>query len=137
MGLVLDSSVVIAAERKRQTVAEFFHEIATNCGDQQVALTAIGLSELVHAIYRAPTETLRNRRKAFIEDLLTDLEILPFGRDAAFLAGRVDGEQRAHGLTIPGIDLLIGATALSCDYSIATINLRHFQMIPGLNIVQL
>ncbi len=137
MGLVLDSSVVIAAERSGQTVAEFFRGIVSQCGNQRVTLTAVGLSEMVHAIYRAPTDALRNRREIFIQNLLNDMEILPFATDAAFRAGRIDGEQRALGLTIPGIDLLIGATALSYGYNLATKNLRHFQMIPGLTIVQL
>jgi predicted nucleic acid-binding protein len=136
MGLALDSSVVIAAERHGETVTEFLRGIARQCGNQRVVLTAVGLSELVHAIYRAPTDILRNRREIFIGDLLTDLEVLPFGTDAAFTAGRIDGEQRALGITIPGIDLLIGATALSCGYSVMTRNLRHFRMIPGLTLVQ-
>jgi len=30
---------------------------------------------------------------------------------------------------------LIGVTALELGYSVATTNVRHFQMIPGLDIV--
>jgi len=32
---------------------------------------------------------------------------------------------------------MIGATALEYGYAVATVNLRHFRMIPGLPIVQL
>ena len=47
-----------------------------------------------------------------------------------------DGENQAKGVRLPLSDLLIGVTALELGYSVATGNLRHFQMIPGLSVVQ-
>jgi len=38
---------------------------------------------------------------------------------------------------IPFADLLIGATALSLEYSVLTVNPRHFDRIPGLDVVRL
>jgi predicted nucleic acid-binding protein len=32
-------------------------------------------------------------------------------------------------------DLIIGATALHLGFDIATLNVRHFQRIPGLHVV--
>jgi tRNA(fMet)-specific endonuclease VapC len=52
------------------------------------------------------------------------------------LAGKLDGEQQSKGVVIPFGDLLIGATALSLGFSLLTANLRHFQKIPGLLVVQ-
>ena len=51
------------------------------------------------------------------------------------LAGKIDGEQQALGVTVPFSDLLIGATALSHGFSVLTVNLRHFRLIPGLTVV--
>jgi len=34
-------------------------------------------------------------------------------------------------------DLLIGATALSLGFSVLTTNMRHFKLIPGLNVLSL
>ena len=34
-------------------------------------------------------------------------------------------------------DLLIGASALELGYGVGTSNVRHFQLIPGLNVIQL
>jgi predicted nucleic acid-binding protein len=65
------------------------------------------------------------------------VEVVPFAKSTAFLAGRIDGEQRSIGVTIPSLDLLIGATALELGYSVATANLRHFQLIPGLAVITL
>jgi predicted nucleic acid-binding protein len=38
---------------------------------------------------------------------------------------------------IPLSDLLIGASALELGYSVGTANVRHFQLIPELNVIQL
>jgi predicted nucleic acid-binding protein len=53
------------------------------------------------------------------------------------LAGKLDGEQQAGGVTIPFGDLLIGATALSLGFSLLTVNTRHFRLIPNLQVIQL
>ncbi|HEY4762603.1 MAG TPA: PIN domain-containing protein [Candidatus Sulfotelmatobacter sp.] len=136
MGLILDSSVVIAAERRGDTVTALLKQIAAATGDQRAVLSAVGVTELAHGIYRAQTPEVRNRREAFIRELLDDVEVYPYTKDTALLAAKIDGEQQSKGLTIPFADLLIGATALEVGYSLLTANARHFQMIPGLSVVQ-
>jgi predicted nucleic acid-binding protein len=75
--------------------------------------------------------------RAFIQDLLADVEVVCYTKETALLAEKIDGECSSQGVTIPSIDLLIGATALEHGYSIATVNLRHFRLIPSLNVLQL
>jgi predicted nucleic acid-binding protein len=137
MGLILDSSIVIAAERRGDTVSGFLRNVASIIGNERVVLSSVGLTELVHSVYRAPTAAAREQRQDFLSQLLLDLEVVPYTKETALLAGRIDGEQRARGVTIPMVDLLIGATALEYGYSLATINLRHFRLIPGLNVVSI
>jgi len=137
MGLILDSSIIVAAERRRDTPNQLLRDISSLAGDQEVAISTIGLTEIVHAVYRAPSISMRLRREAFIHDLLAFVEVMPYTRSTAFLAGKIDGEQRAIGITIPSMDLLIGATALEIRYSVVTANLRHFKLIPGLNVIAL
>ena len=57
--------------------------------------------------------------------------------DTALLAGQIDGEQTAKGVTISFTDLLTGATALSRGFGVLTAMVRHCQMIPGLTVVSL
>jgi predicted nucleic acid-binding protein len=137
MGLILDSSVAIAAERRGDTPAQLVAQAMTVAGDQQAALSSVGLAELVHGIYRANTRELRHRRKSFVEELRAGLIVYPFSAETALLAGRIDGEQTANGARIPFPDLLIGATALSLGYSVLTSNARHFRQIPNLNVIVL
>lgn len=136
MGLILDSSVVIAAERRGDTVERLIEKIVTKTGDEEAAISAIGLTELIHGIYRAQTTEIRLRRESFINELLADVTVYPYTKETALLAGKLDGEQQSRGVVIPFTDLLIGATALSLSYNLLTGNLRHFQKIPGLSVIQ-
>ena len=137
MGLVLDSSVVIAAERRGATVAELARQLISISGDQEAALSAIGFTELVHALYRSSDPILRERHRVYLADIAAGFLIRPYTRETAYLAGRIDGQERARGFVIPMMDLLIGATALEHDCAVVTVNLRHFRMIPGLRVIAL
>ena len=61
----------------------------------------------------------------------------PFTWDMAQTAARIDAEAREAGRVIPFSDLLIGVTALHFGYAVGTANLRHFQAIPGLQVLPL
>ncbi len=75
MGLILDSSVVIAAERGGDTVEQLIERVVKLGGDQDAALSAVGLTELIHGIYRAQTPQMRARRESFLHELLADLAV--------------------------------------------------------------
>ena len=135
MGLILDSSVVIAAERRGDNVTQMLKQIVAATGDQRTVLSSVGLTELVHGIYRAQTAQTRSRRDSFIRELLNDVEVYPYTKETALLAGKIGGEQQGQGVIIPFGDLLIGATALEVGYSILTVNVRHFRLIPALTVI--
>jgi len=75
MGLILDSSVIIAAERRGDTVERLIERVVSLAGDQEAALSAIGLTELIHGLYRAKAPALRLRRQSFLDELLADLTV--------------------------------------------------------------
>jgi predicted nucleic acid-binding protein len=136
MGIILDTSVLITGERRGETVGAIVERVQAKCGEQHAAFSAVTLVELTHGIYRAKNDADRERRRAFVEDLRFAMMVHPVTAEIAELAGRIEGEQAARGVSIAFEDLLIGATALSLEYPVATANLKHFQMIPGLSIVQ-
>jgi tRNA(fMet)-specific endonuclease VapC len=135
MGLILDSSTIIDAERRKETVPQVLRRIASLTGDQRFAISAVGFTEIVHALWRTQTPSIREARQRFIDEWLIEAEIVPYTRVTAMLAGRIDAEQRSVGITIPIADLLIGATALEHGYAVVTINVRHFRLIPGLTVL--
>lgn len=137
MGLILDSSVAIAAERRGDTVQALLQRAIDTTGDQEAALSTVAVVELVHGIHRADTAERRARREVFVEELLAAVAVYPLTTDIARLAGKLDAQQQSRGTVIPFADLLIGATALSLGYSVLTVNPRHFQRVPGLAVIQL
>ena len=110
MGLILDSSVAIAAERRGDSVQTLLQRVIDAVGDQEAALSTAGVVELVHGIHRANTAERRARREAFVEDLLAAVVVYPLTTDIAKLAGKLDAEQQSRGVVIPFADLLIGST---------------------------
>jgi predicted nucleic acid-binding protein len=137
LGLILDSSVIIAAERKRQTVEEFLTLIGRTFGEVEIAMSAVTLAELVHGVARANTPEIRIARRAFIDELKKHVPVHPVIDSTAEIAGQISGEQAAKGITLPADDLLIGASAIEQGYAVATLNIRHFQKIPGLRVLSL
>jgi hypothetical protein len=60
LGLILYSGVIIAAERKRQTVEDLFTSVGQAFGDVEIAISAVSLAELVHNV-AANTPEIRQR----------------------------------------------------------------------------
>jgi tRNA(fMet)-specific endonuclease VapC len=137
VGLIFDSSVAIAAERRGDTVQALLQRVIDAAGDQEAAASAVCVVELVHGVHRANTPERRARREAFVEEFLGTVAIYPLTTDVARLAGKLDAEQQSRGIVVPFADLLIGATALSLGYSVLTVNARDFGRIPGLPVIQL
>jgi predicted nucleic acid-binding protein len=95
MGLILDSSVIVAAERRKDTPAQLLRHVTFLAGNQEVAISTIGLTEIVHGIDRTSSVPLQLDRQAYIHDLLAYVDVLPYTKSTAWLAGRIDGEQRS------------------------------------------
>ncbi|HET6932129.1 MAG TPA: PIN domain-containing protein [Candidatus Acidoferrum sp.] len=137
MGIVLDSSVIVAAERRGRTVREILEQVKAVQGETEIGLSVVTIAELVHGAYRSKSQEQQERRLEFIERLSSDVPVHPVTLEIARLAGRIEGEQEAIGVQFAFEDLLIGVTALHLGYEVATLNLRDFQRIPGLSVIQL
>ena len=137
LGVILDSSVAIEAERDRLDVAGFLKRIAGIVGERQAALCSISVAELAHGVYRANTPERRQRRRVFLDELKATVPVYPITDVTAELVGRIGAESAGRGVAIPFDDLLIGACALERGYAVVTRNRRHFGKIPGLTILPL
>lgn len=137
LGVILDSSVVIHAERQHLPLAQFLQQIRQLIGEQEAALCSITIAELAHGVYRADSGQRRARRRAFLDALKAAVPVYPVTEATAELVGKIGAESAAAGVIIPFDDLLIGACALERGYAVATSNLRHFQKVPGLHVISL
>ncbi len=136
MGLILDTTVLIAADRKTLNAAEMLRTLAVPAGET-VAISSITLMEFATGIARASSDERRNRRRLFVDDLRSLVPVFSFGADLALRAGLLNGELQQKGVGIASLDLMIGITALEAGFGIATRNVKHFQLIPGLRIVEI
>jgi tRNA(fMet)-specific endonuclease VapC len=130
MGLILDTSVVVAGERRKFDISAFL--LAQPVAP--VRLAAITYSELLHGVERATDAQIKARRREFIAAILSSTGIAGFNQREAELHARLWANLEMHGQTIGPHDLQIAATALSLNYSLATLNVREFSRVPGLKL---
>lgn len=69
LGVILDSGILIEAERRRLDVARFLHLAAERLGNREAAMCAISVAEPAHGIHRAETDERRQARRAFLDGL--------------------------------------------------------------------
>jgi predicted nucleic acid-binding protein len=137
LGLILDSSVLIAAERRRAPISEVLEAVRKSAGIEDILLSAISVIELEHGFWRANTPELARRRRLYLDGVFFALPVQPFTKEMGQLAAKVDAEAREAGLVIPFADLQIGVSALHLGYSVGTTDTRHFELIPGLDVKKL
>jgi len=137
VGIILDSSVIIASERRGRTVRQILEQVQASHGEIEIGVSVVTIAELVHGVFRAKTPEQHERRSQFIERLASDVPVHPITIEIARIAGRIQGQEQAKGIQLSFEDLFIAVTALHLGYSVATLNLRDFQRVPGLSIVQI
>ena len=130
MGILIDSSVLIAAERGQLDL----DPLLVKRGGQEVAIAAITASELLHGVHRL-RGARRARSEALVERLLDRLPVVDFDLAAARVHATLSADLRGKGTPVGAHDLLIAATAVLLDYAVATRDLRSFPRIAGLNVL--
>lgn len=129
MGFLIDSSVLIAAERGKLPL----DEVSRRAGTDTVAISAVTASELLHGVHRADTPRRRQRRQRFVEDLLSVLPVLPFDLEVARIHAALWADLAGRGAAVGAHDLLIAATAVAYGLTIATRDKRHFDRFEDLS----
>jgi predicted nucleic acid-binding protein len=97
VGIVLDSSVIIAAERRGHIVREILEQLKAVQGEIEIGVSVVTIAELVHGAYRTKTQ-VQQQRLEFIERLSSDVPVHPVTLAIARLAGRIEGQQGAIGV---------------------------------------
>ena len=70
--MILDSSVVIAAERAGQTAYQMVQTMGSD--DTELALSVVTILELAHGVARANTEARHTIRQRFLQDLHREMD---------------------------------------------------------------
>jgi predicted nucleic acid-binding protein len=88
MGLILDSSVLITAERQGQNARQMLSAISGKAGDTDIAVSVVTLIELAHGAARADTSLRKEKRQQFIQELLRALPMHPVTVSLAFASDK-------------------------------------------------
>ena len=130
MGALIDASVLIAAERGDLDLETRLRDL-----DDELALSVITASELLHGVHRAPDEARRARREAWVEALLGAFPVVAFDLVAARLHARLAARLGGAGETVGAHDLILAATALARGLDVITREERSFPRIDGLSVI--
>ena len=130
MGVILDTSVLIEAERREFEIDKF----TENRGDEIFGLSVITAAELLHGVHRADSTKRRLKRSAYVEKVIELFPVYVFDISTARIYSELWSDLSSKGIQIGAHDLIIGSTALSLGFSVATFNLRHFERIEGLKV---
>jgi tRNA(fMet)-specific endonuclease VapC len=128
VGLILDTSLLVAEERGRFRLWDFCE---AHYPDDQL-ITAITVTELLHGVERAKPGPLREQRRRKVEGVLANFTALSFDAEIARLHAEVWARLTVAGTPIGPHDLIIAAIALHHGFALATLNTAEFQRVPGL-----
>jgi tRNA(fMet)-specific endonuclease VapC len=123
VGTLLDASILIDLERGRAALP----------AEEEVAIAAITASELLQGVLRADARH-RPAREAFVEGVLASIPTIPFSLTVARVHASLWAQLAARRATLGAHDLIVVATAISLGWSLATLNRREFERIPGLEL---
>lgn len=125
---LLDTNIVSDLVRHPQgTIAG---QIA-KAGESEVATSIIVAGELRYGAERCGSPRLT----AQLEAILDVLPVLPLGDDADAHYGRLRADLERRGTPIGANDMLVAAHALTLGATLVTDNVREFERVSGLAIV--
>ena len=125
---LLDTNIVIYVIKRRPLSAlQLFNEQAGH-----MAISAITLAELLHG---AEKSNALVRSLAVVEDFCSRLEVLPYGAKAAQHYGSIRSALEKRGQPIGVNDLHIAAHARSEGLTLVSNNLREFERVEALQLV--
>lgn len=132
MGLILDSSLLIAEEREQFHLASWLRSRPP----EPVAVSAITFSELWFGV-EVETDTARaRRRRRWLEKTFRRLEIVPLDAATARVHARLWAKLVEAGQMIGPHDLIVAALAMHRRWAVATFNAGEFRHIHSLEVIE-
>ena len=132
MGLLIDTSALVALERSRQRWEAQLESLAS----EPVALPAIVYAELLAGVELADTPARAAARRAKVSALAARVPIVEFGADTASRWARLFAALHRAGRLIPSNDLTVAATALHLGFGVLVGpgDEAHFRRVPELRV---
>jgi tRNA(fMet)-specific endonuclease VapC len=128
VGILIDTNILIGWEKGRFDLAA---ELKAR-GEEDVFLSVITVSELLHGIHRAKDASIVQARSRFVEQVILRFPALDVDVVTARVHARLWADLEAAGSPIGAHDTWIAATCLHHGLTLVTDNLREFQRVAGL-----
>lgn len=122
---LLDSDIAIYI--MNQSHPRPVQQMATAAG--HVGISAIAYAELAFGVHRSDRQA---DNMAALDAFIKQLQVFPFGPEAAVHYGQIRAELQRAGTPIGANDMLIAAHARSLGAILVTNNRREFDRVPGL-----
>jgi predicted nucleic acid-binding protein len=124
--ILLDSSILIELFRKQDKTKTLFYKLSQT--SEEICISAITHYEIEIGNRKSHSE--------YWDLLCENLRILPFDKACSNSAVTIYLELLKANKMIDLADILIGATAVTYSIPIATLNVKHFDRIKGLEIMK-
>lgn len=138
MGLVLDTSALVAIERHAVSAGSsgVWAPLVAALGATPIVLPAIVYAELLVGVELSDTTERARSRAARVDALAERLPLVVFDAGCARVWARLFAEQSVKGQRIPGNDLIVAATALHLGFGVLVgpADERHFRVVEGLHV---
>ena len=129
MRYMLDTNICSYILKNHPTaVKQKFEEV----GAGNICISAIVLAELYYGAARHPKGVVIRRE---IDNFVSRLVVIPWDENAADHYGAIRASLEKAGTLVGAMDMLIAAHAKSCDATLVTNNLREFDRIKGLTLL--
>ena len=130
MGLVIDTSALVAVERASTT----WDAALATLGDEPAVLPAIVCAELLTGLRLARGSARVATRRAKLDALFAKVLVVDFGLSIAERWAELFAALSRQGRLIPANDLAVAATALHLGYGVVVgpQDEAHFRSVPGL-----
>ena len=126
MSFLLDTDICSAHLKGDRRLGDRFVQFGG-----RLHVSAVSVGELYSWVLRGKASPGREQG---LLDLLSGVTVLDVDHDVARKFGEVRAKLLDQGRPVPGMDLLIAATALAHGLTVVTHNTRDFAIVPGLTV---
>lgn len=136
MGLVIDTSALVAVERRLVAKPQASSLKPWPFSKEPVALPAIVVAEVLVGVSMADTAIRTAARRARLDALTAHVPVVEFDRGVAEVWARLLAAMNRAGRTMPSNDLAVAATAVHLGFGVLVgrVGEKQFKNVPDLRV---
>lgn len=127
--LFLDSDVLIDLLERKNSKSDKIIKIIEQSKESDIRISSIVLEEVLFGIIK------RSKNQDLENHPIYNFPVVPFGKNEAVLAAKIEAEMEKQGIKKPRIDVFVAVTAIQQNAKLLTFNVRHYQGIPDLKLI--